>query len=192
MNGRRNIFTKWMGEFRRMLVRKRGIKASLISISIVPISFSLLRDICLFCVCGEVRGGADIRRAFTAGAGGTLCQTAQHSLLTATHPNVTRQLPRLCTELCQPAMQRWLHSDVCFLGFGDNPVFFLFVPSPPHLRSRSSPFSRPLPCPSLSSFLPWPILRNFSGCTISKVHVWCNALTPVSYTHLTLPTTPYV
>ena len=22
-----------------------------------------------------------------------------------------------------------------------------------------------------------PILRNFSGCTISKVHVWCNALT---------------
>ena len=24
---------------------------------------------------------------------------------------------------------------------------------------------------------PGPILRNFSGCTISKVHVWCNALT---------------
>ena len=24
---------------------------------------------------------------------------------------------------------------------------------------------------------PAPILRNFSGCTISKVHVWCNALT---------------
>ena len=26
-------------------------------------------------------------------------------------------------------------------------------------------------------FTPGPILRNFSGCTISKVHVWCNALT---------------
>ena len=133
-----------MGEFRRMLVRKRGIKAPLISI--VPISFSLLRDICLFCVCGEVRGGADIRRAFTAGAGGTLCQTAQHSLLTATHPNVTRQLPRLCTELCQPAMQRWLHSDVCFLGFGANPVFFLFVPSP--LALEVGPL--PSPGPSLA------------------------------------------
>jgi len=26
-------------------------------------------------------------------------------------------------------------------------------------------------------FTPGPIVRNFSGCTISKVHVWCNALT---------------
>ena len=30
---------------------------------------------------------------------------------------------------------------------------------------------------SLSNSRPGPVLRNFSGCTISKVHVWCNALT---------------
>ena len=30
---------------------------------------------------------------------------------------------------------------------------------------------------SCTPLLPGPILRNFSGCTISKVHVWCNALT---------------
>ena len=29
----------------------------------------------------------------------------------------------------------------------------------------------------ITSDEPGPILRNFSGCTISKVHVWCNALT---------------
>jgi len=29
----------------------------------------------------------------------------------------------------------------------------------------------------IEHFIPGPILRNFSGCTISKVHVWCNALT---------------
>jgi len=43
----------------------------------------------------------------------------------------------------------------------------------------------PPPPPRLGkmSVNPGPILRNFSGCTISKVHVWCNALTLSKVTH---------
>ena len=47
----------------------------------------------------------------------------------------------------------------------------LVVAVPHHHHKRRSSGHGIRRCP------PGPILRNFSGCTISKVHVWCNALT---------------
>jgi len=68
-------------------------------------------------------------------------------------------------ELCEKHCLRW----DCGAWLATVHLSLLAPPPPPRLGKMS--------------VNPGPILRNFSGCTISKVHVWCNALTLSKVTH---------